>query len=138
VYKQLFQSQHVLFLIEMNDVFAKLRYGLFFFLNVDIQSKSRQRNQAKVLWYTKLWANSKQSLNSTEPKIAAPDILNHFRKSKYGQKYGLVNPTFERILRLLSQNTQCMLHQLLRQWCSEIRTNSSRLGQSPSIEKQIR
>jgi hypothetical protein len=31
LYKQLFQSQHVLFLIEMNDVFAKLRYGLLFF-----------------------------------------------------------------------------------------------------------
>jgi hypothetical protein len=59
------------FLIEMNDVFSILKLEPNPFPNVDIPSKSLQRNAVKAAYYLKLWAKfTKQSLNS-RPKITA-------------------------------------------------------------------
>jgi hypothetical protein len=62
----------VLFLIEMNDVFAKALWFVVLLLNVDIQSKSLNGIKESPLVLKTLVKITKQSLNSTEPKIAAP------------------------------------------------------------------
>jgi hypothetical protein len=56
-----------------------LRYGLLFFLNVDIRQNRGNGTQRKPCGILKALAKfTKQSLNPNEPKIAAPDILKHF------------------------------------------------------------
>jgi hypothetical protein len=66
--------------------FAKLRYGLlFFFLNVDIQSKSATERESPVV-YLKLWA---KLLNNPSIQPNLKSLLRHpkpFSKVKYEQK----------------------------------------------------
>jgi hypothetical protein len=73
VYKQLFQSQHVLFLIEMNDVFCEVALWFVVLLSKLISSQNPATERGKPCGILKaLGKITKQSLNSTEPKIAAP------------------------------------------------------------------